>query len=389
MTGSNSLTAPVTTIRSHTGLRGIAAFTVFLAHLQANALTHGFNASVYHLFTWWFSYAVDLFFFLSGFIMYWVYVSDLKPVNWHSFYSARAGRILPLYYLTLFATIPIYLCGLMKHGTFAEAHLPAKLLLNLLIGSGVITGVNWTINLPSWSVSVEVFCYLATFPALVWLHRRVQFLAKLSVAIVSMVACTVMVALIYRYPAAFSIPAIDWEGSWVGRGIFGFTAGFFLCSIFRHLHGSRMAGPLVDGIVLLIVAVFLAAGDGMLPGQSILYTFPALLFFLAYDRGLSARALQTPVLQWLGERSYSIYLWQFPGIAGFVYLRSVLLHHRPVDGGILGLATFGLVVLFVLGISELSYTYFEMPIRRWFKGPRRAAEQAKPETLPSAFSRAD
>jgi peptidoglycan/LPS O-acetylase OafA/YrhL len=360
---------PVESIRSHTGLRGVAAFTVFLAHLQANGLAHGFNEALYHLVTWWFSYAVDLFFFLSGFIMYWVYVADRPQVGWGAFYRARAGRILPLYYLTLAATIPIYIAGLIKHGTWEGAHLIPKLVLNLLIGSGVITGVKWTINLPSWSVSVEMFCYLAVFPAMVWAHRRVRSLSELPVATCATAACTALVVLIYFHPALFTIQAIDWEGIWAGRGIFGFSAGFFLCAIFRQLKDRPISGHLADVIILGVVALILGAGNGTIPGAAIVYTFPCLLFFLAYDRGLCARALGTRLLQWLGDRSYSIYLWQFPGIASFLFLRGAAWHH-PIPGGeTWSLVNFALVVGFVLGISELSYSCFEMPIRRWFKGP--------------------
>ena len=66
------------------------------------------------------------------------------------------------------------------------------------------------------------------------------------------------------------------------------------------------------------------------------------------------RAIGTPILRWIGLRSYGIYLW---GIAVFEFTRPGLdVHTSP-------LVTLAVRVVLVMAIVELSYRYIETPVR--------------------------
>src|SRR5207253_1537211 len=77
--------------------------------------------------------------------------------------------------------------------------------------------------------------------------------------------------------------------------------------------------------------------------------------------------LSTPVLRWIGARSYGIYLWHWPVV--------VLLGERDV-----GWPRPAMLLLWTgltLGLTELSYRFLETPIRhgglgRWYDRLRRA-----------------
>ncbi len=346
--------------------------TVFLAHLNVYGIAHVFNASLYERCFYWLGYAVDLFFFLSGFIMYWVYVAPNNHINWRSFYSARAARILPLYYLTLLVSLPLPIYSIIKHGLlFVGEDYPIKLLTNFLMISGIINGWGWTIVQPAWSISVEVFCYLVAFPLLCMLNRCVKTKSLRMLAAIAIVGlCCHLVVTFYTHRSDYVFGSRHWDSTWLGRGIFGFTAGFFICCLYQSFKQTKPVVFLVDGAILVALAFFIGTRLGIIPEAYVVYSFPFIVFLTSFDAGLFAGLLKMGFFQWLGERSYSVYLWQYPGCTCYLYLTNVLCLHQPMyttHSGRAGLIYFVLAIGFVLGISEISYSYFETTFRKWIR----------------------
>ncbi|MBL9116064.1 MAG: acyltransferase [Verrucomicrobiaceae bacterium] len=198
-----------------TGLRGIAALVVFLAHNRYQDLLPGVSKGA--LWLEWHDLAVDLFFMLSGLVMAHVYAGKLKfssAESWRSYAVARIARILPLYLVTTLAALAIYCLGSLWLGKW-PAYLSAQVIV-----TNVLLLQNWpglfclSVNLPAWSLSVEMFCYaLGIIPALL-LHRYVRPRPVLAWgAIVILVACRL----------ALSSDTTGW-GS-LGRGLIGFSIG--------------------------------------------------------------------------------------------------------------------------------------------------------------------
>jgi peptidoglycan/LPS O-acetylase OafA/YrhL len=231
--------------------------------------------------------------------------------------------------------------------------------------SGILDGFHHTLDGPAWSISVEFFCYLILFPLLVCLNRLL-FKNKLGV-MVSVLLVGLFTFCLYRCGSGdleipLKISHWEWNCSWLGRGIFGFCAGFFLCSIFRK---SLIRPPSLLAINLMFfvaVGIFFLTRIGILPDYLILFLFPFLVFFTAYDLGFGATILKVKPLQWLGERSYSIYLWHMPLLIFQIFLFSLtgkIMPTGPWDCAIL--------VALVLVISEISYRYFETPCRDYIR----------------------
>ncbi len=344
-----------------------------MAHLFPD-LAHVFNATVYKFFFGWLGFAVDLFFFLSGFVMYWVYVGRGTPINWAGFYSARAARILPLYYLTLLVFLPLTFYSMFQHGlAHVGAAYPKKLLVNFIPVSGVMDGWRATIDQPGWSISVEIFCYILLFPLLVMAQRG---LAKsMAVTFLLAVALTAIDVSFYAYPEVYVRAA--WDSTWLGRGLAGFAGGFLVCLLFERAPGLRRHPFTIDAGLFACLLVFLAGRLEWIPASVTLAVFPVAVFLTAYDVGAYATLLKARVFQWLGERSYSIYLWQFPLITFYLFATNKVIFHAPTytyHRGVAGWFLYAGVVLFVLLASEASYRWFEVPARKWIKN------------LPSLFS---
>ena len=375
---------PAPVIHSHVGLRGIAAMTVFLAHLGAYGIANVFNATIYERCFFWHDYAVDFFFLLSGFIMNWVYVANDTRINWRSFYSARVARIIPLYYLTQLVALLILAFSMSKHHvSFTDEAYFIKLLTNFFMVSGILSGGEGTINQPAWSIGVEMFCYLAAFPLLVRLDRFLKAKKlRLLVALAIVGIASHLEVTFYTHPDDYVLGSRQWDCASLGRGLIGFTAGFFVCSLYHFYKEARPAGLLIDGALAVAVLFFIGTRLGMIPPDYVLYSLPFFLFLTAFDTGMMARLLKTSFFRWLGERSYSIYLWQFPGSICYLYLANVLCLRQSlyaIHSGLAGMIHFMLAVGFVLGLAELSYSFFEIPLRKWIRSMGKVAKPGAKE----------
>ncbi len=351
-------------IYSHTGLRGIAAMVVVLRHIYDPRDDGIFR------FINWAGYAVDLFFILSGFILNWVYLQQSKSLNWASYFCARFARIVPLYILTTLLFIPpanIY--SMIKHGaTYVGKDYIVTIFCNLFIISGIINGSHKTLNYPAWSISVEVFCYIFVFPLLIMVWTALskkRFFLGASVFLV--IVLTILLVMCYRQQPFYILHAY-WDSSWLARGIFGFSIGFILCSIYREslIATWKPSIGIINMTILGCIIVFVLTRVGFMEGHTLLYSLPILVFFTAYDEGFFANFLKLPIIQWLGDRSYSVYLWHA------ILIYNIELFYRPIFAKAnvnppYGMTYLILVLGFVLLISDISYRFFEVPCRDYIR----------------------
>jgi peptidoglycan/LPS O-acetylase OafA/YrhL len=315
------------TLPALTGLRAVAALWVLVLHFGdaasatwpravRSALSSGFMG-------------VDLFFVLSGFILAWNYLRDdgTMTVSRSEFWRARAARILPVYYVSLALSLPMFLLMQFHDGATPSAMWSAFVtgVTSLTLTQSWVSPFSYLWNNPGWSLSVEAFFYLA-FPWLVaWLvrwplARALRWIAGLY--LVTIAAAYLFVAL-HSHPSTWKWePAIDyciWI-SWLGCNplvhAHDFLMGIAACLWLREERSGRrrefISGPaaVVAAVCALVV---LAAFRGPIPFMPALVgihspLFALLIYGLAKQRGLLARILSTPAFVFLGEISYSLYL---------------------------------------------------------------------------------
>ena len=350
-------------IVSHTGLRGIAALAVMMTHLSwEKRITLNALPSMFMPFNWA-NYAVDLFFMLSGFVMCWVYFQENEPgVNWGGFIKARAVRILPLYYLTLTPYLRPVFITFHCFGYFHNHGKTLAILIgNLLLLTGFSGEDRWDLryNPASWSVSVECLAYAMLMPLLVWLfrsHGRLSLPLVVGISFPGLILCHIGISQLDGY----------WDWSQLGRGMCGFPLGFALCILF--LKSKPMTASIRGVIILLLLVVMGCSLGGLFPRLWMICMMPVLVFITAANAGWVSRLFDSPIPQWLGERSYSIYLWHTP-VMYVLILPRVAVMDSMFPATKFGYGIFNILVLVsaVFIISELSFRLFENPIRKFLK----------------------
>lgn len=326
-------------------LRGIAALLVaFVFHIHH--LLGDFRSGPLDglpLFSWLHVYGytmVDLFFVISGFIFSHVYLTDGKmSAERMDFAVARFARLYPLHLATLLAAAAIAAIG--PAATTQNCCNDAWhffLNLTMLQNSGLNSGLSF--NTPSWSISVEVFCYIIFYIVAVRFDGAFAKVAFLLAAAGFMLT-------------ASSIPIVDQ----IARGLSGFFAGALAYQL-RGLRPAVLVAALPAGFAL----------QPLFPGASLgatlaITTWPALVI-------LSCRIaiLRSGPLVWLGDRSYSIYLVHSPL---FTAVNVIGFSGQPVPASInvpIMLLGWGLVLL----VSDLSFRYLESPARRRIRDAYRS-----------------
>ncbi len=311
---------------------------------------------------------VAVFFVLSGFILSYNYLgSDFSP---RQFWSARAARIVPVYWLSLLLGLP----GLVHNIVIGRFPLsPAYLTVPLFLQSWVPSvALIW--NTPAWSVSTEAFFYLIfPFTAL----RLVRSFRKRPVLILlGLWFLSAAPSVIY----AFARPEgpVDSNSLFFWLTVIKFNplvrAPEFLLGIcvgtgFRQ--GWRIPRPRLATLVSFLAICLTIEGLHNAPYPSLHDGLCDPLFaLLILSIASSGDWLDWPPLLLLGEASYTLYLLGRP-ISNFYEGASRYARFIPTISSFRGYVLyFGLCVL----VSLLVYTLFEKPcrqkIRVFLSGPK-------------------
>lgn len=208
-----------------------------------------------------------------------------------------------------------------------------------------------------WSLSVEEQFYFA-LPILIWLliiSFKGKTAAKTTAAISIMLAVIVILSLIAGIYLTFSEPVSSYFFTQVRAWQFG--AGALLASAWAYVPQSRKYKlvSLLAGIGLIVLSAFLLDGTMAYPGfWAIIPTAGAVLALSSnLEDGPIARLMAWRPFQFVGDVSYSIYLWHWPLIILLPYL----------IGNLTTVSKLAIIAL-SFGLAALSQRYIERPFIR-------------------------
>jgi peptidoglycan/LPS O-acetylase OafA/YrhL len=320
---------------------------------------------------------VNLFFVLSGFLITGILLdSKEKPRYFRRFYTRRALRILPAYYLLLL------LLGLLHQSSGAFLGLSAIYLANVTALFGVASGYG-----PLWSLAVEEHYYIF-WPAVVRKLTR-RRLAVVTAGLCLLIPVLRAVSFRLGYTAG-----LGWYTWFVADGL----ASGSLLAILLRTSIARKRIAVLCGALLAVGCVLAGAGRpfGILTrermlGAALQQTIINLVFagflLLVLLLGTSAlrRYVNNSVLRFLGYISYGLYLVHLLVFRMYDRLCQMLWPSlQPISGH------FDLIVLrfFVgggaaIGLAYLSRKYFEEKFLR-LKDRFSAATPVEPLLVPRA-----
>ena len=332
-------------------LRGVAALLVVFHHVRNPG--NGLFDPIAH---WQFGQAgVDLFFLISGYIMY----SVARDQRAGDFLWRRVVRIVPLYWI---ATFFLYFqIAIGFPGVLPSAEVLVKSLLFVPHYHYHTAGEIWPFLIPGWTLNYEMFFYLIFAAGLAF--RQVLPVVLLVggglIAGGQLIPFNVPNALL----ATYTSPIIT---------------EFFQGMLIALVHQRR---SLAQWWALLPIGVMMLAVFGNLDAPRLLiWGLPMTLVLIGALAIEDGGALPSwPQLHRLGDASYSIYLTH-----GFAIQAALLIWWRVPFEGWLQFAIFTPVAVIGCAVAGvLVYHYVERPIQCWLTRSTQPSTAARPMSAAS------
>jgi peptidoglycan/LPS O-acetylase OafA/YrhL len=303
------------------GLRALAVGLVLVFHLWPQALPGGYVG-------------VDVFFVISGFLITRLLYRELAGtgrIRMVPFYARRSRRLLPaaslVLVVVLLATL-VWLPPALRADTVWEVIYSALYVENWRLAWLSIDYLGAE-NAASpvqhfWSLSIEEQFYIV-WPALMLLSARfpsgwptrARLLATLGLVTAGSFGCGVYLSSTDPASAYFTTHTRVWE--------LGVGAILALLPA-RRIAGRRAAEALrIGGLCAIVASAVVFSSATAWPGAFALVpalgTAAIIAASAAPSAGIAARALASRPMQYLGDLSYSLYLWHWAFIVFYLTLR--------------------------------------------------------------------
>jgi peptidoglycan/LPS O-acetylase OafA/YrhL len=337
------------------GLRAIAVGLVLLFHAYGQPFSGGFVG-------------VDVFFVISGFLITSLLLREQTKtgrISIAGFYARRVRRILPASALVVVATVfaTYYLLGFITgNQVAADAKWTAIFAANIHFG---LLGTDYLgSQLPPsplqhmWSLGVEEQFYVV-WPGLFLLmvlivrgpRHRAAMAGVLGAIIATSLAWSVIETMSNATWAYFSPLTRAWElalGALVA----------VLAPVISKLPQAFAEFIAVAGVIGIVLSAVQFTQTTPYPGSAVALPVVSSAALIAAgctsSRTIVGRALSMRPMQWVGARSYSLYLWHWP----------VLILAQQYTEHVLSGWQSTVLIAVAVAASALSYSFLENPVRR-------------------------
>jgi peptidoglycan/LPS O-acetylase OafA/YrhL len=334
------------------GLRAIAVIAVVLYHADRRLLPGGFVG-------------VDIFFVISGFLISGILMNELDRgvYSLAGFYRRRVRRLFPALYVML----AVVLAG-------GSILLPPRALTEL--GHTAVTTVFFVSNfeflklsgyfagdsqlkplLHTWSLAVEeqFYIFFPPFLALLWWRWRKHF--RLIIFLVAVISLAVSVWAVRPHPSAAFYLAPS--------RVFELLIGVLVARAALPAHVSQTQRNVISlaGLGMLLASAAGFDDSTPFPGFAALIPCSGTALVILAGTGkesLGGRIIGASVIvTFLGDISYSLYLWHWPFLVFGRYFFAAPLTWPQA----------GVLILASIAAASLSWKFIERPFLAWRASP--------------------
>jgi len=337
------------------GLRAVAVLGVFFFHLGWASFSGGWLG-------------VDIFFVISGYLISSLLLKEMDSsgtVSLSGFYQRRLRRIMPALLFCLLGSFPM---ALIISKTYIFTEYSQSLAAALLSFSNIFFWQHsgyFAIDaqlaplLHTWTLGVEEQFYLIipllfVFMATLRNRQRGVFLGGLFfVALASFFACrygTDLMSVSFRF---YMLPTRGWE----------LLIGLFTAVLLHYKPEIRTKNRITETLsvasLCFVAFAFFNYKGGSFFAEKALFTTLATAVFIGTttESSLFGRALSLRPVRFIGQISYSLYLWHWP----FIFLWNLAALRFGLEPTIVSQLA---ILAAAVGTATLSWRFVETPFRK-------------------------
>ncbi|ASW75062.1 acyltransferase [Chryseobacterium piperi] len=341
--------------------RFIAASFIVFYHFASNLFPS--NSEFVQVIRENFSLGVSYFYALSGFVMVLAY-GNQNRVEPKRYFINRLARLYPLHLFTLGLTIIVSIFVAINYlGDYKID--PISLILNLTLIQAWFPAYSLTFNVPSWSISVELFFYLV-FP---FIFNQVYKKLKLStfavIVVLFWIICQVAMNLFYTSTSYGGENSLD--RYFLHYNPFfhlnTFLVGLLFAGIFKRYEYklSKNFDFLIILMIPTIAIMIYLFRDYLLHNGLLAFNFGALILLIAANKGRITTLFNHRILIHLGNISFAMYLLQNPI---FIFSRKISSVLNVQNEYLLFIITFPILLI----ASHITYRLIEIPWQKKIRG---------------------
>lgn len=244
---------------------------------------------------------VELFFVLSGIVLLRPYLRGGRQFDLRQYARRRAERLFPPYWTCLLLAVPLLLVAQLVPTWYSRQLVPEFHFSDLLLQTGIVSFTWTSFNGAWWSLQVEVVFYLLV-PLLVYALRRPRIGWPPIIAAAIAALGLSLSAFCYFGRTPFPPPVVQ---TLLFFAVYG--PCFLMGTIVARFDLGRRGGGLLVAAGVAVALLMPFGWGGPFPVAYALIYGGILTLALEPGHALE-RWLSHPLLVWLGERSYSLFL---------------------------------------------------------------------------------
>jgi len=337
------------------GLRAVAVLGVFFYHLHWGALSGGWLG-------------VDIFFVISGYLICSLLLREAettKSISLSGFYLRRVRRIMPAFLFCLIGTFPMALIVSKTHifTQYSQSAIAALFSVSNIffwqhagyfeIDSQLAPLIHtWTLGLEEqfYFIIPVLFLLIAKISAK---RRQAIFIFLFMVTVASFLTCRYGKNVLSHSFLFYMLPTRMWE----------LLIGLFTAKILFEKPEIRTRNAVTELLSIssfsFILFAFYSYRGGSSFAEKSLFSALATAVFIATtcEKSILGRVISCPPIRFVGQISYSVYLWHWP----FIFLGNLLfLRYSWTPSPLSNLS----ILIVVLCVGTLSCKYIEIPFRK-------------------------